>query len=84
MTPDEKNYSSISPSAKSLLLLKGSTSIPFAREAAGLMMDPELYQLPVENRDFGFWARVVHLENRYWSIDQLLNETEAMNILELS
>ena len=84
MMPDEKNYSTISPSAKSLLLLKGSTNIPFAREVAAWMVYPEPYHSSAENRDFSFWARVVHFENRYWSIDQLLNETEAINILELS
>lgn len=80
----EKNYNSISPSAKSLLLLKGCTNIPFAREVAGLMTYPEPYHPPVESRDFSFWARVVHFENRYWSIDQLLNGYEVNNILELS
>jgi len=82
--PDKKNYSTISPSARSLLLLKGSTGIPFAKEVAALMVYPEPYHSSAENRDFSFWARVVHFENRYWSIDQLLNETDAMNILELS
>jgi O-methyltransferase involved in polyketide biosynthesis len=84
MMPDEKNYNTISPSAKSLLLLKGSTNIPFAKDVAALMVYPEPYHSPAENKGFGFWARVIHFENRYWSIDQLLNETEAINILELS
>jgi O-methyltransferase involved in polyketide biosynthesis len=84
MMPDEKDYRTISPSAKSLLLLKGSTNIPFAKEVAALMVYPEAYDLSPANRSFSFWARVIHFENRYWSIDQLLNETAAMNILELS
>lgn len=84
MTPHKKDYSSISPSAKSLLLLKGSTNIPFAKEVAALMVYPKPYQPSVEDRDFSFWARVVHFENRYWSIDQLINGAEVKNILELS
>ena len=81
----EKDYSTISPSARSLLLLKGSTNIPYAKEAAALVMSSEASGLPERNGDdFGFWARVLHFENRYWSINQLLGETGAKNILELS
>jgi hypothetical protein len=79
-----RDYSSISPSARSLLLLKGLTSIPFAREAAGLMVSPELYKPDYENTDIGFWARLLHFESRYQSIDQLLSDLSAKNILELS
>ena len=31
-----------------------------------------------------FWARVLHFENRYWTIDQLLADLTIKNILELS
>lgn len=79
-----RDYSSISPSAKALLLLKGLTSIPFAREAAGLMVLPDIYKPDYENTDIGFWARILHFESRYQSIDQLLNDLPAKNILELS
>ncbi|HEY4155649.1 MAG TPA: hypothetical protein VGM24_09475 [Puia sp.] len=79
-----KNYNTISPSARSILLLKGCTNIPFAREVAGLLTHPGPFLPAGENRDFSFWARVVHFENRYWSIDQLLEGNETKNILELS
>ncbi|WP_183578194.1 hypothetical protein HDF18_09880 [Mucilaginibacter sp. X5P1] len=79
-----RDYSSISPSAKALLLLKGLTSIPFAREAAGLMVSPEIYKPDYENTEIGFWARLLHFESRYQSIDQLLSDLPAKNILELS
>ncbi|SDS52551.1 hypothetical protein SAMN05216490_1313 [Mucilaginibacter mallensis] len=79
-----RDYSSISPSARALLLLKGLTSIPFAREAAGLMVSPEIYKPDYENTEIGFWARLLHFESRYQSIDQLLNDLPAKNILELS
>jgi O-methyltransferase involved in polyketide biosynthesis len=82
---NEKDYSTISPSARSLLLLKGSTNIPYAKEAATLIISPEPFGPPAGNGDdFGFWARVLHFENRYWSINQLLDETDTKNMLELS
>jgi O-methyltransferase involved in polyketide biosynthesis len=80
----DRNYNTISPSAKSLLLLKGLTAIPFARQAAELLMHPLKYIPDFTNTDFLFWARVVHFENRYWSIDQLLPDLSIQNILELS
>lgn len=84
MPNDAKDYSSISPSAKSLLLLKGYTNIPYAKETAALMEGAEIFDLNFEDKDFWFWIRVMHFEMRYWSIDQLLREASATNILELS
>jgi O-methyltransferase involved in polyketide biosynthesis len=79
-----RNFKTISPSAKSLLLMKGLTNIPFARQAAELMVYPEKYTPDFSNRDVGFGARIVHFESRYWSIDQLLSGIPIKNILELS
>ena len=79
-----RNYNSISPSAKSLLLMKGLTNIPYARETAALMQGPEVFDLDFNNKDFYFWMRVMHFESRYWSIDQLLAQIDYKNILELS
>jgi len=79
-----KDYSTISPSARALLLLKGVTSIPFAREAAQLAVAPEKYEPDYNNKDVVFWGRVVHFEIRYHSIDQLLADIPTKNILELS
>ena len=84
MSTQQKDYSSISPSAKSLLLMKGYTNIPYAKETAALMQGPEVFDLSFNEDDFWFWIRVMHFENRYWSIDQLLKQTDAKNILELS
>jgi O-methyltransferase involved in polyketide biosynthesis len=80
----QKDYSSVSPSAKSLLMMKGYTNIPFAKETAALMHGPEVFGLNFEDKDFWFWLRVMHFESRYWSIDQLLKQTDNTNILELS
>jgi O-methyltransferase involved in polyketide biosynthesis len=84
MQAEERNFSSVSPSAKSLLLMKGYTSIPYAREAAALMKGPEVFGLSFDETDFWFWIRVMHFESRYRSIDELLTHTNATNILELS
>ncbi|MCW3122523.1 MAG: Leucine carboxyl methyltransferase [Flavipsychrobacter sp.] len=84
MSQDQKDFSSVSPSAKSLLLMKGYTDIPYAKQTAALLPGPEVFDLNFKEKDFWFWIRVMHMESRYWSIDQLLKQTDATNILELS
>jgi O-methyltransferase involved in polyketide biosynthesis len=79
-----RDFSSISPSAKWLLLWKGYTNIPFAREVAELLEYPNKYIPDFKKRDYTFWASTIGLENRYWSIDQLLNDLTIRNILEIS
>jgi O-methyltransferase involved in polyketide biosynthesis len=79
-----RDFTSISPSAQSLLLMKGMTNIPYAKEAAALMVAPAKYEPDTSNRDTFFWARLSHFEMRYWSIDQLLGDLPIKNILELS
>lgn len=79
-----RDYDAISPSAKSLLLLKGITNIPFAKNIAELTSLPDKYNPDIKNRDLAFWKRVVHFESRYWSIDQLLSRLTIGNILELA
>ncbi len=80
----KKDYSTISPSAKTLLLLKGVTKIPFAKQTAALMLEPEPFIPDYTRKDFGYWARVLHFESRYLSIDELLKDLPVRNILELS
>ena len=81
---NNRDYSSISPSARSLLLLKGFTDIPFALEAARLISRPDHYQPDFSIKDLAFWARVLHFESRYKSINQLLASLPIQNILEIS
>jgi hypothetical protein len=87
------DFDAISPSAYALLVMKGDTSIPFAREAAALLKQAGSEQHKnVPN--FGvntvdYWTRVMHFGSRYWSIDQLLHDRLSgnqpyTNILELS
>lgn len=84
MSQEQKDFSSVSPSALSLLLMKGYTNIPYAKELAAIMQGPEVFDLNFDNKDLWFWIRVMHMESRYWSIDQLMKETEVKNLLELS
>jgi len=79
-----RDFSSISPSARWMILWKGYTKIPFAREVAELLEYPNNYIPDFKKRDYTFWASTVGLENRYWSIDQLLNDLTIKNILEIS
>jgi hypothetical protein len=79
-----RDFSSISPSARWLLMLKGYTSIPFAREVAELLHSPDKYIPDFKRRDLTFWAVTYHFESRYWSINQLLKDLKVKNILELS
>ena len=79
-----RNFNTISPSAKSLSLMKGYTNIPFARQTAELLCYPEKYNPDFNKKDLTFWARTLHFENRYWSIDQLLADLPYKNIIELS
>lgn len=84
MSQEQKDFTSISPSAKSLLMMKGYTNIPYARQMAALMQGPEIFNLNFDDKDFWFWIRVMHFESRYWSIDQLLKQAGNKNILEVS
>ena len=80
----ERNYSTISQSAKSLLFMKGHTNIPYAREVAEFLEYPNKYVQDFKKKDFTFWASTLGLERRYWSINELLNDLAIKNILELS
>jgi O-methyltransferase involved in polyketide biosynthesis len=80
----KRDFSSISPSARWMILLKGNTSIPYAREVAGLLVYPDQYVPDFKKRDFTFWASTLGLEGRYRSINQLLDDLPVKNILELS
>lgn len=84
MLPTDRDYSTISPSARSLLLTKGMTRIPYARKAAELMVSPEEYVPELEGKELAWWGRAMHFEERYQSIDRLLSDLTVSNILELS
>lgn len=80
-----KDPSTISPSAYALLLMKGQTNIPYARQAADLLRQQTPTDIPsFSTNPAEYWTRVMHFESRYWSINQLMEGLTAMNILELS
>ena len=79
-----RDFSSISPSVRWMILFKGHTSIPYAREVAELMEYPNKFAPDFKKKDFTFWASTLGLERRYYSINDLLNDLKTENILELS
>jgi O-methyltransferase involved in polyketide biosynthesis len=80
----DRNFNTISPSAKWILLLKGHTNIPYARQTAELISYPDKFIPDFKRADMSFWARTIHFESRYLSIDYLLEDLSVRNILELS
>ncbi|MEJ2251955.1 MAG: hypothetical protein P8Y97_20130, partial [Candidatus Lokiarchaeota archaeon] len=78
-------FSSISPSAKSLLLTKALTSIPFVKEVIEIMRHHNTLQISQE-KEFttSLILRLIHFETRYWSIDKALSEVDIKNILEIA
>lgn len=82
-TPSNRDFNTISPSAKGLLFLKGHTTLPYSREAVALLQEPEPFPADPE-KAARYWARIVHFEQRYRSIDQLLLPTGIKNMVEIS
>lgn len=80
----DRDFSTISPSAKSIILMKGYTSIPFAKQAAELISYPNDFMPDYKNTDLLFWGRLLHFETRYLSINQLIEDIDVNNFLELS
>jgi len=79
-----RDFSTISPSARSIILMKGHTDIPYAREAAELVTLPEAFIPDFSNVDLLFWSKVLHFETRYRGIDQLIEDLDVSSFLELS
>jgi hypothetical protein len=56
-----KDFSSGSPSARWMILWKGYTEIPYAREVAELLEYPNLYVQDFKKRDYTFWTSTLGL-----------------------
>ena len=82
----QRDPASISPSAYALLMMKSHTSIPYVREAAALVDPAQFSELSagIDVDPLDYWMRVMHFESRYWTINQLLEDLTATNILEIS
>jgi len=83
---DQRDFSTISPSARSLLLVKSQTSLPFAREAAELVWGAEYVAEAHRKADAtpGAAARRRHFELRAQSVDEALRELGATRVLEIA
>src|SRR4051794_37343161 len=80
-----RDYSTISPSALSLLLMKSGSSIAFAKQAATLLwkdgrVPDELADAMTEENAR---RRLRHFENRYRSLDNLISQASCPNVLEV-
>ena len=88
MSDTDRDYSTISPSARSLLILKSQTSIPFAKQAAELLFGEPAVATALADlaKTPGAELRRVHFERRYRSIDTLLADEGAgvTGVLELA
>src|ERR1700678_1820651 len=85
MTGLSKDYTTISPSAKSLLWMKALTDIPFARQAARLIFGEQALPGDDDARVTEvFLKRLLHFDARYWSIDAALGMISLPNVLEIS
>ena len=87
MNAESRDYNSISPSAEYLVRLKGFTRIPFAKAAAAILVNPAepAGKHPFSDEDRkAFYKRLLHFENRYWTVERLLRQTNPQNILEIS
>src|SRR6188474_1170314 len=83
-TDARRDYSTISPSALSLLLMKSGSSIAFAKQAATLLWNDSVpdelaHAMTAENAR----RRLRHFENRYRSLDHLLLQAGCPNVLEI-
>src|ERR1043165_2407437 len=81
-----RDFSTISPSAYGLLVMRAQTGLPFARKAAELLMGAEGVAAEIERLSAiaGADLRRRHFEERYRSIETLLAESGATRVLELA
>jgi len=86
VTSGTRDPSTISPSAKGLLLVKSQSSLPFAREAAELLWGVDAVEAArrAEQTEEGAVLRRRHFELRAESIDRALAEVAATRVLELA
>jgi len=81
-----RDFSTISPSARSLLLVKSQTSLPFARQAAELLWGAAFVEEAHRKVDAtpGAEQRRSHFEIRAQSVDDALRELGATRVLEIA
>jgi O-methyltransferase involved in polyketide biosynthesis len=84
--PSSRDFSTISPSAKSLLMVRAQTSLPFARQAAELLWGANAVTEAERETASTPWAagRKNHFEQRARSIDAAIEAVGSPRILELA
>lgn len=81
-----RDFSTISPSAKALLMVKARTGLPFARQAAELLWGASAVEQAERDAASTPWAagRRDHFEHRARSIDAAIAAVGSPRILELA
>jgi O-methyltransferase involved in polyketide biosynthesis len=81
-----RDFSTISPSAKSLLMVRAQTSLPFARQAAELLCGASAVEDAAREVASTAWGvgRRQHFEQRARSIDTAIEGLGSTSILELA
>src|SRR5262245_10361471 len=81
-----RDFSTISPSAYSILVMRAQTDLPFARRAAELLLGPDGMAAEIARLSAitGAELRRRHFEDRYRSIDTLLAQSGTSRILEIA
>lgn len=81
-----RDFSTISPSAYSLLVMRSQADLPFARRAAELVLGPEGLAAAIARLSAiaGAELRRQHFAERYRSVDTLLADAAATRILEIA
>lgn len=82
----DRDYSTISPSARALLMVKSQTDLPFARQAAELLFGPDEVARAAKTADEtpGSAGRRKHFELRAASLDVALADLGATRVLEIA
>jgi O-methyltransferase involved in polyketide biosynthesis len=83
---EPRDFSTISPSAKSLLLVKAQTTLPYARQAADLLFGADAVEAARRETDAnpGARGRRAHFEKRARGLDEALAGLGATQVLELA
>ena len=81
-----RDFSTISPSAIRLLVLKSQTSLPYAEAAAEALLGADAVprELAASMALRGAELRLRHFVERYRSVDALLSQAGATRVLELA
>jgi O-methyltransferase involved in polyketide biosynthesis len=86
MANEKRDFNAISPSAEFLIRLKAYTSIPFAKEAAALLVKGPAAETVINPETYKqfFLKMLIHFETRYRTIDTIISRLQTNNFLEIS